>query len=277
MPTFKTPDSIKIVAKISDDPHFRGSIHDDSSAQVYGYRSALVPGPIVYGYLAQLARQTFGVPWLEFGTMSSNSRRPAFHGDVLTISAEPIVETGDNASMVLHAYNADGQHIASGAATLSRKRPEPFDPSDYPTSPVMDESPFVDAGGMIPGVRFFSNPIEVTPAVLDEHLAEFSETWPGYREEGIVPSGYLMRRMVRDTVLSYRHPTPGIFVSADNQHLALARVGDVLVTVGVVTREYEKKGNRYFDSTHVVIANGRKPIAISKRSTVYVARAAKAA
>jgi hypothetical protein len=112
----------------------------------------------------------------------------------------------------------------------------------------------------------------MTQEVLDYHLAEFSERWPGYAAQSVAHTGYLMRRLVRDSVLSYRHETPGIYVTARLQHYALARVGDELATSGVVNALYQRKGQHFYDSDHLVIANGNKVIASARRTTIYVAR-----
>ena len=69
------PAPITIIASLDDDPHFKGSIHDDASARVFGYRSALVPGPVVYGYLSQIPIEVWGLAWLERGAMSSHSHK----------------------------------------------------------------------------------------------------------------------------------------------------------------------------------------------------------
>ena len=86
------PEPIIIVASLSDDPRYQGSIHDDDSARSFGYKGALVPGPIVYGYLSQIAIETWGLPWLERGTLRSHSRRPVYQGDTITVSAMALTD-----------------------------------------------------------------------------------------------------------------------------------------------------------------------------------------
>ncbi len=268
------PAPITIKASMSNDPRYKGSIHDDSSAQKFGYRGALVPGPIVYGYLSQIAIESWGLPWLERGTIRSHSRRPVYQDEMITVSASPITETDGTLSMQLAAHNEQGEQVATGAASLPATAAVPPPLADYPVAEVVDPAPFIPVGEFGPGRRFHSNPIVMTAEVLNQHLDEFRESWPGYAAHGVAHSGYLMRRMVRDSVLSYRHETPGIFVSAETQHFALAHVGDSLQTAGIVTAVYERKGQHYYDSDHVVIANGTRIIALARRSTIYVVRSA---
>ena len=271
------PPSITIVAAMADDPRYQGSIHDDASARNFGYKGALVPGPIVYGYLSQIPIRSWGLPWLERGTMRSHSRRPVYQGDTITISADPIQTTEAGRAMRLVARNDAGDTVATGEATLPSLAAMPPDIAGFPVTPLVDPKPFIPVDQFGPGRRFSSDAIVMTQQVLDHHLAEFSESWSGYSAQGIAHSGYLMRRMVRDSVLSYAHETPGIYVTAWTQHLALARVGDSLRTSGVVTAIYELKGQHYYDSDHVVIANGTSVIAFARRSTIYIVRKAEAA
>ncbi len=271
------PAPITIVASLSDDPNFKGSIHDDVSARVFGYQSALIPGPVVYGYLSQIPIEVWGLAWVERGTMSSHSRRPVYHGDDVIVSCSAIESTVVSATLRLTARNTAGQEVASGEATLPYGSAEPPDVAKFPVIPLEDPPPMVPVDEFGVGRRFGSNPIVMTREVLDHHLAEFSERWPGYAAQGVAHTGYLMRRLVRDSVLSYRHETPGIFVTAWMQHFALARLGDSLATSGVVNAIYERKGQHYYDSDHVVIANGNKVIALARRSTIYVVRRSVAA
>jgi acyl dehydratase len=271
------PEPVTIVAAMSNDPRYQGSIHDDASARTFGYKGALVPGPIVYGYLSQIPIKTWLAPWLARGTMRSHSRRPVYQGDTITVSAEPIQITEAGKSMRLAARNDNGDTVATGEATFPTLAAMPPDVADFPVIPGVDPKPFIPVDEFGAGRRFNSDPIVMTQAVLDAHLAEFRESWPGYAAEGIAHSGYLLRRMVRDSVLSYRHETPGIFVTAWIQHFALAKVGDTLTTSGVVTGVYERKGQHYYDSDQVVIANGTKVIAFARRSTIYIVRRAAAA
>ena len=75
-----------------------------------------------------------------------------------------------------------------------------------------------------------------------------------------------------DTNQSCRFPTPVIFVAAETQHLGLARPGDRLATSGVVTAIYERKGQHYFESEELLIADGVRPIARFQRTSIYAAR-----
>jgi len=267
---------IKVTARVGVDPRFAGSIHDDSSARGFGYKGALVPGPLVYGYMSRIPLQLWGKPWLEHGTMASRNRRPVYDGQVVTVSA---TEADDANGKRLRLVTRDeaGDELASGEATLPNEPPAPPALNAYTPRLASATPQAVAAGAMPVGALLSSDQHVFTPELQQASLADFGDTWPGYRDEGIVHAGYLMRRAVRDAVLSFKYPTPGIFVSGSAQHFALARVGDVLVTAGHVTATYERKGQHYFDTEQVLIANGEWIIALFRRSSIYAVRRAAAA
>ncbi len=269
--------TIKVTARVGTDPRFKGSIHDDSSAQTFGYQGALVPGPLVYGYLSRLAVDRWGQHWLERGTMSSRNRRPTYDGQVLTITADDPVLMEGGLRMALVARDPAGNEVASGEATLPEYVPPPPDVSAYTVTPFVEPAPAVAIGGMQDGAPLRSQSDLFTAADLAASLADFGETWPGYRAGNILHAGHLMRRVVRDGVRSFTCPTPGIFVSGWAQHFALGHGGDTLVTAGRVTGSYERKGSHYYDSEQVIIANGNTILALIRRTSIYAVRKALAA
>ena len=270
--------TIEVTARVGADPSFTGSIHDDDSAKKFGYQGALVPGPLVYGYLSRLAVERWGRPWLERGTMSSRNRRPTYDGQVLTITAGELEPgKGGTLRMSLVARDAAGVEVATGEATLPDRAPALPNLADYPVVPFVQPPPSVVAGGMAEGVPLRSEPSVFTTEDLARSLADFGETWPGYAADTILHAGHFMRRAVRDGVRSFTIPTPGIFVSGSAQHFALAHAGDVLATAGHVIGSYERKSQHYFDSEQVVIANGTVVVALIRRTSIYAVRKALAA
>jgi hypothetical protein len=269
--------TIEVTAHVGIDPSFRGSIHDDLSAQTFGYQGALVPGPLVYGYLSRLAVDQWGQAWLERGTMSSRNRRPTYDGQVLTITADDPVTIDGGIRVALIARDTAGNEVATGEATLPDHAPPAPDLAAYVVTPFVQPAPVVAVGGMQNGAPLRSTPGVFTTADLAASLSDFGETWPGYAAGGILHAGHLMRRAVRDGVRSFSCPTPGIFVSGWAQHLALARAGDTLATAGRVLGSYERKGSHYYDSEQVVIANGHTVVALIRRTSIYAVRKALAA
>ena len=272
MLTPKNAVEVNIVARLGENPHYRGSIHDDAGARKFGYERALVPGAFIYGYISRLAVATWERDWLRSGTISSHSRKPVFDGERLTLHAGALEDDGVGLRSDIVVRNSKGEDVASGFVALPHQPPSPPSIADYTVVPMAESPPFVDAGAMRIGDPIFSNEAVFT---LEEHrtsLADFGETWPDYVGDGIVHAGYLMRRSVGDGVRSYSHPTPGIYVRGHGQYFDIAHVGDRLVTAGRVVEVYERKGSHYYDSDQILIANGERVIARFRRSSIYAVR-----
>ena len=168
--------------------------------------------------------------------------------------------------------NSKGEDVAAGFVSLPHRPPAPPPITDYTVIPLAKPPPYVDAGGMRTGDPICSNEAIFTSAEHLSSLEDFGETWPNYARDGIVHAGYLMRRSVSDGVRSYSHPTPGIYVRGHGQYFDIAHVGDRLVTAGRVIEVYERKGNHYYDSDQILIADGKRVIARFRRSAIYAVR-----
>jgi len=103
-------------------------IHDDSVAATFGFRGGLVPGVTVYGYLASAALEYFGDPWLQHGAMDVRFVEPIYHGDDVSVSAEPEpdgrlrVAAGDCANGVAWIHSDPAPRAADyGEAHIERR------------------------------------------------------------------------------------------------------------------------------------------------------------
>ncbi len=248
-----------------------GTIHDDESARAYGYRGALVPGIILYGYMADLVVHEWGMDWVARGTMHSRSRRPVYEGDPLTILTEPVQEDAAGLSVAMEIRDAEGNLVATGGASLPHAAPAQPDISEFPVDPIADPLRPIEAGGFRPGDRFGSKATLVTAEDLVNSLAMFGQRWPAYAREGIIHPGRYPQAATHNALASYALPTPSIFVAATTQHLGVAHVGAELTTSGHVVAAYERKGNHYTDQRHVVFAD-RRPVALVDRTSIYAAR-----
>jgi hypothetical protein len=266
------PTEVAVTAGFRQRPEHVGSIHDDNAARVYGYRGALVPGIILYGYMANLVAESWGLDWVERGTMSSRSRRPVYEGDAIVIVAAPVTENAAGRTVEMEVRDLDGNIVATGSATLPRAKPALPDLADFPVLPIEKPLRPIAPGGFRPGDRFGCEAETITPEVLRESLAYFRQTWPVFAEQGIVHPTKFPTFATHNALASYKLSTPSIFVAATTQHLNLAHVGDRLTSSGVITAVYERKGNHYTDQRHLVIANGTTPVALVQRTSIYAAR-----
>ena len=60
-------------------------IHDDEVARRFGFTGGLVPGVDVYAYLTHLPAETWGLDWLERGSMRGRFLTPVYEGETVTV------------------------------------------------------------------------------------------------------------------------------------------------------------------------------------------------
>jgi len=260
----------KVTVQLGHVADWSGSIHDDSSAQNYGFQGALVPGPSLHGYLTRPAVERWGEEWLQRGTMSSHCRRPAYHLQELTVTG--IVDAGDARRMSVTATDAKGDVVAYGEATLPVDRPALPAVAAFASIPFQQTLPVV-AAGLIPiELRFMSKNEALTEKDHSDYLELLADTWPVYRQKELIHASYAMRLATHNGTRSFLAPTPGIYVTGWTQHLNTALVGDRLRTAGWVTNSFERKGNQYYETEEMVFANDSTPIALIRRSVIYAIR-----
>lgn len=262
---------VPVIAGFRAGPAYSGTIHDDDSARVYGYRGALVPGIFLYGYMADLAARSWGMDWVTRGSMRSHSRRPVYEGDALVIAATAVQENQDGLAVEMEMRDAAGNVVASGRATLPHQAPPIPDLAEFQVQPIELPLRKIAAGGFRTGDRFGATGETVNAETLSELLALFGQNWPVFAEQGIVHPSKFAQVATHNALGSYSLPTPSIFVSAHTQHFGIARLGEELTSAGFITDVYERKGNHYTDQRHVVYAAGR-PVALVLRTSIYAAR-----
>ena len=92
-------------------------IHDDATAQRFGFRGGLVGGVHVYAYMTHLPVQRWGRAWLERGTGEARFGKPVYEGDVAEITAE---EDAEGLALQVHS---GGVLCATGRAALPAAAP----------------------------------------------------------------------------------------------------------------------------------------------------------
>jgi hypothetical protein len=266
------PVEVARIARLDRAPRYQGSMHDDQAAQRFGFARAIVPGVYLFGFMTQLVMPVWGREWLTRGTIHSRSRRPVYDGDPLNVVATPIMRDVTALWVDLTVKEAGGIEVASGRATLPNDTPPEVDLASFPVLPVPATPPLVRAGEMSVGMRFSSVNAVVSEEDHRQSMDDFGETWPGFRVEGILHPGLLLRLSMRDTIASHTYTTPGIYVSSECQFLGLAHVGDRISSSGTVGAAYERKGHHYFESDQLLLANETRPIARIRRVSIYAAR-----
>ncbi len=265
---------VQITARLGHNPRYRGSFHDPDTARQLGYRGALIPGAFLYGYMSRLAVEAWGMQWIERGSIEARFRKPVYDGEALLLRCAPLRLEDDVQTVAMSVLDSGGQEVASGGIGLPEQAFEMPDLAAYPILPRGSDVEPVGPGELVEGFRLLTRNEEVTAEAHAQSLADFGETYAGYREQGIVHAGLLLRTCIGDANSSRRYPTPVILVAAAAQHLGVAHVRDRLAMSGKVTRSYERKGHHYFDSDELLIANRQRPIGYFRRTSIYAARLA---
>jgi hypothetical protein len=270
----RTPYETTIVAKVHGP--MAAPVGNSKKGHRFGFDSAVVPAPNIYAYMSRLPAEAWGDDWLGHGTLSARSRRPAYDGDTITVSASRVTEDLLGLSVKIIMRNAWGEEVATGGAGLPRDPPPAPELWAFPLFPLLRRRRDIRPSGLRIGDRYASEAVLVLPDVHAQMLEAFDETWAGYGQQGVVNPASLLTRVIRDRVATYNYPTPTVFVAAQAQHFNAARIGDKLASSGVVTKAYVQRGHHYVDADQLVIANGLKPIVLFHTTSIYALRQADA-
>jgi hypothetical protein len=239
-------------------------IHDDEVARRFGFRGGLVPGVDVFAYLTHPPAASWGLDWLERGSLRARFLRPVYDGGAVAVTPH-----GDGA---LDLTDDAGTLCATATATLPDDRPEAPDPADWP---AVDERP--DPPTAAPDVLVAGTPLGLAPHGFHadraaEYLADVRETLPLYAAEGVAHPGWLLRDA--NYVLSRNvRLGPWIHVESAVQHFGLVRDGAEVAARALVTREWERRGHRFVELDVVHLADDR-PVARTVHTAIYRVRGA---
>src|ERR1041385_2807839 len=87
-------------------------IHDDTVAQRFGFKGALVPGVAVFATMAHQPVARWGCAWLERGAADCRFLKPVYHGNMVRVSA---AAEGDGLALTVES---GGERCATGHAAV---------------------------------------------------------------------------------------------------------------------------------------------------------------
>jgi hypothetical protein len=97
------------------------SIHDDSTAQKFGFQGGTIEGPTHFSQFAPLCERLWGRTWFEAGCLSAHYRNPSFAGEeVQAIVTKPA--DGEN-QVSIRMTKRDGTEVLSGSASVGTHSP----------------------------------------------------------------------------------------------------------------------------------------------------------
>ena len=229
-------------------------IHDDATAQRFGFTGGLVPGVEVFAYCCHPPVETWGRDFLRRGGISASFQKPVYDGRIATISATP-----DGDGLVL-SVESEGVACASGFARLPEASPAPNVLADWQAPLPPEARPKASEESLAPGLWLGTRGLELTQQVMADYLRDVRETATLYAEQGLAHPGLILRMcnwlLTQNVVLG-----PWIHIASQVRFHSEARLGETLTASGRITANIERKGHRIVTIEALVLANAARPIA----------------
>jgi acyl dehydratase len=236
-------------------------IHDDATAQRFGFKGGFVSGVNVYAYMAHMPVARWGLEWLERGTGEARFAKPVYENDIAEVTA---VEDADGMELQVTSLGilctTGRASLPAAAATVSL--------ADYKLVPPRTDRQPASEKTLAVGDWLGMSPLQVTAAIQQEGVEDVRETDPLYAREGLVHPGQILRAC--NWVLTHNVVLPAwIHTGSVVQNLGVARIGQTLDVRARVTRNWEHKGHKWIELDALVIADGIRPIARVTHSAIY--------
>jgi hypothetical protein len=237
-------------------------IHDDATAQRFGFKGGFVGGVSVYGYMSHQPLQRWGRAWLERGTGEAKFAKPVYDNEI----AEVIV-TEDTDGLTL-TVQSQGVLCATGRAALPSNLPAAPVLANYKSVPVRADRPAANEQTLPIDGWLGMNPLSITEEFLAQDIQDTRETDPIYAREKILNPGTILRCC--NWALSHNVILPAwIHMGSTVRNLGLARVGDTLNIRARITKNYEHKGHKWVELDCLVVANETKPVIQATHIAIY--------
>lgn len=235
-------------------------IHDDTVAQRFGFKGALVPGVTVFAYMAHLPVARWGRPFLERGAADCRFLKPVYDGDVAQVTAGE----GDGLTLLVES---NGERCATGQASMPPPRATPAIDS-LPEGAPPAERPKASEESLAVGRALSIVPMVIDRTILVTYLDEIRETEPLYRAEGLVHPGQILRlanyALLQNVVLG-----PWIHVGSTIRFHAAAHIGEELTLRSRITSNTVNKGHAIVAFDAIVVADGARVVAEIGHSAIW--------
>ena len=237
-------------------------IHDDATAQRFGFKGGLVGGVHVYAYMSHMPVAKWGRDWLIRGTGEAKFGKPVYEGEIAEVSA---VEDAEGMAITV---TSEGVQCATGRAGMPASAVAAPSLSDFRVVAPRAKRVAADEKSMAVGDWLGMNPMLVTPEYQVQDIGDTRETLPLYLAEGIVHTGTILRCC--NWALTHNVILPAwMHMGSQVQNLGLARVGDTLNVRARVTKNYEHKGHKWVEIDALVVANEATAVARVTHIAIY--------
>jgi acyl dehydratase len=229
-------------------------IHDDATAQRFGFTGGLVPGVEVFAYCCHPAVERWGRDFLRRGEISAGFQKPVYDGRIATVTATP------EADGLALAVESEGIACATGFAHLPEAAPEDVRLTDWPAASPPETRPKASDESLAPGLWLGTRALELTPQVLADYLRDVREATPLYAKQGLAHPGLVLRMcnwlLTQNVVLG-----PWIHIGSKLRFHSEARLGESLTARGRIAANSDRKGHRIVTIDALVLANNTRPVA----------------
>ncbi len=242
-------------------------IHDDATAQRFGFRGGLVPGVEVYAYMSHIPVAKWGLDWLAGGEASARFVKPVYDGHKALIKG---TESQDDPGTLELSVESLGQLCASGSARLPDTPALALSADDIGTAALPQTRPPASPDSLMPGQVLGTVPFCWDDAALT-YLADIRETSDLYTKEGVCHSGFLLR--AANSALSQNVKLgPWIHVGSHIQHHSVARKDEPLEARARVHENYEQKGHLFVVLDVLILGPTERAVASIRHTAIYEPR-----
>lgn len=231
-------------------------MHSDEVARQFGFKGALVPGVTIFSHMTRPLVERFGEQWLARGTADVVFFKPAYEGDLLTVSTK---ETG--AGFELTCINEEGIELARMSAAIAPVAPAVDPRSEMLPSSQGGERPIVtwdlmEIGRPFPALRW-------APSVEDNRIwcDDNRDDLALFQSGPIAPihPGFVLRQA--NFVLRNRFTLPAwIHTGSRIVFHDVLRLGNEYEVRAVPEEKWERKGHQMV-RLYVAIRSGTKTYA----------------
>ena len=237
-------------------------IHDNATAQRFGFKGGFVGGVNVYAYMMHQPVQRWGRDWLDRGTGEAKFGKPVYENDIAEVIA---VEDADGMALTVQSQ---GVLCATGRAALPAELATVPALSDFKAVAPRPNRAAADDTSLQIGDWLGMTPLPITEEFNAQDLEDIRETNPIYAREGIVHTGTIMRCC--NWALSHNVILPAwIHMGSTVRNLGIAHVGDTLNVRAKITKNYEHKGHKWVELDAMVVANETTPIIRATHIAIY--------
>ena len=144
-------------------------IHDDATAQRFGFTGGLVPGVEVFAYCCHPAVERWGRDFLRRGEISAGFQKPVYDGRIATITATP------DADGLALSVESEGIGCATGFARLPETPPEEVCLADWSAASPPETRPKASDESLAPGLWLGTRVLELTPDGIHQYSGGYTE------------------------------------------------------------------------------------------------------